>query len=333
MQMSSSPVFERWKLDWSIGFTPSALSSAVTMQYSPIDRTFVRIEMQSREMMKAWFELMRQNHPRLVTQSQMSVLMAGPCKFYMCYLTTNHADIRDPLAVSCVAPMYVNRSIICFQGLMELNKTHIGTLNNTSEPLILLNLSSKLAPRNEAMPFELIFISPTTKVGKGLRSLLDEKDVNYNRCIGGTLLSSSAVHEQGNCTCSLAVGGWREVGIIKEFQTDKLMVVLPRISFKGANLGSINLPLVTGRSFNVIKQDGWTDEDEGVAILTLHWLQYSDFLRSKAEKASFLFILVGVDGIHTIDFGKFITIDPFESLQQTDVSSTDQGSGSGILRP
>ena len=302
------------------------------MQCLSIDRTFVRVEVTSNDMMKAWVDLMKQNHPRLVTAIRMSALAAGPCKLYMCYLTTNHVDFRDPLAVSCIMPMFVNTSLICFQGLMELGKTLIGTLNK-NEPLVLMNLSAKMAPRNEAFPYKYIFVSPTQIHGKSLRELLDIKHVKYSRCVAGTLYSAFNTHAVGRCKCSLVVSDWRGVKLVQEFPADEPEVCLPRISFDGVELGHINVPWATGYSFNIIKQDGWVVEDEGVAALTLHWYKQSGFLKSKASQSSFLSNLVGADGIHVIDFAGFIEIDPLESLQQHSEAPTDQGSVSKISPP
>jgi hypothetical protein len=322
--------FENWKADWSIAFTPEALGNAVTMHCIQIERTFARIEIVNKDMMKIWFEMMRQNQPRLISATQMSTLAAGPCKLYMCYLTTNHVDIRDPSAISCVLPMYVNAPLICFQGLMELSKTHAGTVKK-NEPLVLMNLSAKMAPRIETLPYQYIFISPTTKMGNELRKFLDTNDVNYNRCVAGTLYSVHGIHSKNKCHCSLEVSDWKEVGIVKEYQVDHLMVMLPKIQFKGSDLGYINVPWATGHSFNIIRQNGWTVEDEGIASLTTRWLQHSNFLKCKTEKSSFLSILVGVDGIHIFDFVKFVTTDPLES--SSTVAPSGQESVSETLLP
>jgi hypothetical protein len=331
MATSSSSSFECWKSDWSIGFAPQALRSASTMQCLTIDRTFVRVEIMSIEMLKAWVDLMKQNHPRLVTASRINVLAAGPCKLYICYLTTNHADYRDPLAVSCVLPMYVNARFICYHGLMELGKTLVGTLKN-NEPLILMNMSAKMAPRNDAFPYQYIFISPTQAIGKSLREFLDSKNVNYSRCVAGTLYSAFVTHPKNKCKCSLEVGNWRDVKLIQEFEDEeKPATNLPRISFAGEELGYINVPWATGYCFNIIKQNGWTIEDESIAALTSNWYQRSGFLSSNAEKASFLSILVGTDGIHIIDFADFTSTDPLEP--QHSVAPIGQGSVSETSPP
>ena len=316
-----SSYFEQWKSDWSVAFTPEALSTVVTMSFPSINRTFVRVQMLSKNMMKIWFDLLKRNHPRLIPASQMSSHTAGPCRLFMCYFTTNHADFRDPTAISCATPMYTNAPLVCFQGLMELKSTLIttGAQLNPNEPISLLIISAKTAPRDEKMAFLYIFISPKPSIGKELRQLLDAEDINYNRCVAGTLHSVFHVHTKGRCNCSLSVGNWKEIGIKKDFQiSDKIVVVLPNISFKGVKLGMINVPWASGHAFDLVgsgKQVGgknnWVAVDEGIATLTQHWLTYTNALESHARTASFLSVLAGIDGIHAIDFIKFVMLDPF----------------------
>jgi hypothetical protein len=313
--MAAANTFEHWKSNWEVAFTPEALSSVVSMQITPLNRTFVRVRMLSKGMMKTWFDLLRQNHPRLVVASQMSTLVAGPCTLHMCYLTSNHADIRDPTGISCIVPMYANAPHLCFQGLMGLNKTFVGgtgAVNCIKECLSLLILSAKMAPREEKRQFELIFISPTPSFGKELRKVLDDKDISYNRCVAGTLLSVFGTHYKKKCDCSMVVSNWREAGISKEPQADELTVKLPSFQFKGADMGLINLPWATGHSFDIIKQIGWVVEDEGVAETTKHYFSRPNSLDKKAQECSFLSMLAGIDGIHTLDFVKFVTLDPLD---------------------
>ena len=311
--MAAANTFENWKSNWEVAFTPEALGSIVTMQMTPLNRTFVRVQMLSRGMMKTWFDLLRQNHPRLIAASQMSTLVAGPCKLYMCFLTSNHADIRDPTGISCIVPMYTNAPHLSFQGLMGLNKTFVGgvdAVNNAKECLSLLILSTKMAPRDEKTPFEFIYMAPTPIFGKALRKVLIGKDITFNRCVAGTLLSVYGTHQKKLCTCSLMVSNWREAGIFCE--VDELVVKLPSFHFKGVEMGLINLPWATGHSFDIIKQIGWVVEDEGVAAATKHCFSRSNSLDKKAQAYSFLSLLAGVDGIHTVDFVKFVTLDPLE---------------------
>ena len=311
--MATANTFEQWKANWDIAFTPEALSSIVTMQITPLNRTFVRVQMLSKGMMKTWFDLLRQNHPRLVVASQMSSHVAGPCTLYMCFLTSNHVDIRDPTAISCIVPMYANAPHLCFQGLMGLNKTFVdgtGAVNYIRECLSLLILSAKMSPRDDKTQFELIFIAPTPNFGKELRKVLTENDISYNRCVAGTLLSVYGTHLKKKCTCSLMASNWREAGIVKEYQVDELMVILPSFQFKGVEMGVINLPWATGHSFDIIKQSGWVVEDEGVAAATRHSFSRANDLDKKARACSFLSLLAGIDGIHIMDFVKFVTLDP-----------------------
>ncbi len=317
--------FDQWKSDWDAAFTPEALSSAVTMPFVSINRTFVRVQMLSKGMMKTWFDLLKRNHPRLIIASQLSTLVAGPCKLYMCYLTTNHADIRDPTAISCATPMYTNAPLVCFQGLMELNSTLKGASNHANEPISLLIMSAKMAPRDDKVSYQYIFISPKPCTGKALRQLLDSKDINYNRCVAGTLLSSFQTHARNKCNCSLSVSNWKEIGIVKDYQLDEFIVMLPNISFKGVKMGVINVPWATGYSFDLIKQAGWTVEDEGVSSLTERWLAHTDALNAQAQTASFLSVLAGIDGIHAVDFIKFVTLDPLLELLPPVQQQKEQG--------
>lgn len=303
--------YEQWKSNWDAAFTKEALDSVFTMPFMEMNRTFVRVQMLSKGMMKTWFDLLRRNHPRLIVASQMSVSIAGPCKLYMCYLTTNHVDFRDPTAISCATPMYTNAPFICFQGLMELNSTLQGGGSiHPNETISLLIMSSKTAPRDEKVSYQYIFISPKPCIGKALRELLEAKDVNFNRCVAGTLYSVFQTHEKKKCSCCLSVSNWKEIGIVREYQVDELMAILPTISFKGVKMGMINVPWVSGYSFDLIKQNGWVVEDEGIASLTERWLAHTDALRAQAQTTSFLSVLAGIDGIHAIDFIKFVTLDP-----------------------
>ena len=316
--MAAANTFEQWKSNWDTAFTPEAMSSAVTMQITQLQRTFVRVQILSKGMMKTWFDLLRQNHPRLITASQMNTHMPGPCTLYMCFLTSNHVDIRDPTAISCVVPMYANAPLLCFQGLMGLNKTFVyggGCVNYGKECLSLLILSAKMAPRDEKCPYELIFISPTPAFGVHLRKVLIAKDISFNRCVAGTLYSVHGHHAKKRCNCSMYAGNWKEVGIVKDFQIDELMVMLPKIEFKGTKMGKINIPWATGYAFDIIKQDGWVVEDEGVAALTKRWLEHTNELDVKTKPSSFLTILTGIDGIHTIDFVKFVMLDTSEEVE------------------
>lgn len=319
--------FEQWKADWNTAFTPEALSSALTMQFHEMNRTFVRVQMLSKDMIKTWFDLLRRNHPRLITESQMSTVVQGPCTLFMCYLTTNHVDFRDPTAISSVAPMYVNEPYICIQGLMQLNKTMVGTMNS-NEAISLLLMSAKTVPRGEKATFQYIFISPRPSIGKALRSVLEAKDVNFNRCVGGSLISVFPAHAKNKCSCLLSVSNWKEMGMVKDFQTQGRIVVLPTITFKGVKLGSINLPWATGHSYDLIKQGNWIVEDEGMAELAKSSLEYTDILRSHARATSFLAVLAGIDGIHIIDFVEFVKLDPLEVQRQHETPS-GQVSASG----
>jgi hypothetical protein len=313
--MAAANTFEYWKSNWEAAFTPEAFSSIVSMQITPLNRTFVRVPMMSKGMMKTWFDLLRQNHPRLIVANQMSTLVAGPCTLYMCFLTSNHADIRDPTGISSIVPMYANAPHLCFQGLMGLNKTFVGgtgAVNYIGECLSLLILSAKMAPRDEKRQFEFIFISPTPSFGKELRRILDKMDISYNRCVAGTLLSVFGSHVKLKCTCNLMVSNYREAGIFKESQSDELTVKLPSFHFKGVDMGLINLPWATGHSFDIIKQVGWVVEDEGVAATTKHCFSRPNAFDKKAQECSFLSVLAGIDGIHTLDFVKFVTLDPLE---------------------
>jgi hypothetical protein len=328
MSSSTNTSFEQWKSDWSVAFTPEAISSTVTMSFPSINRTFVRVQMLSKGMMKIWFDLLKRNHPRLITASQLSSHTAGPCRLFMCYFTTNHVDFRDPTAISCATPMYTNAPLICFQGLMELNSTLKGAQLNPNEPISLLIISAKTAPRDEKMAFLYIFISPKPCIGKELRQLLDAEDINYNRCVAGTLHSVFHVHTKGRCNCSLSVDNWKEIGIKKDYQiSDKIVVVLPTISFKGVKMGMINVPWASGRAFDLGGKNNWVVEDEGIAALTQHWLTYTNALESHARTASFLSVLAGIDGIHAIDFIKFVMLDPFTPPKQQQQGEEGEGGG------
>jgi hypothetical protein len=305
----STTILEQWKADWNVAFTPEALASAVTMQYAQLNRTFVRVQMLSKNMMKTWFDLLKQNHPRLISSGQLSTAAPGPCTLYMCYLTSNHVDIRDPSAISSIVPMYVNAPLLCYQGLMELDRTFTGT-TNPEESVTLLVMSAKMAPRDDGVAFQYIFISPKPSPAKTLREIMDAKDINYNRCVAGTLYSIYQNHAKKKCTCSLTSTDWKEVGLFPD--TTKYEVRLPCVTFQGAELGYINVPWATGKSFDIIKQNGWSIEDEAIAAISAEWHRETDFLKLKAEKASFLSVLMGVTGIHVIEFAKFVTLDPLE---------------------
>jgi hypothetical protein len=265
-------------------------------------------------MLKVWLELMQHNHHRLITPSQQSGRMAGPCKLYMCYLTSNHMDVRDAVSISCIVPMYVQKSILCFQGLMDLNKTLVGK-STPFEQLALLIISSRFAPQNEGQPFELIFIAPLPRVAKSLRRLMEAKDINFNRCVAGSLHSIYNSHAEKRCICKLISQDWRTAGITDS--KDGYGFTLPRLTFKGLNMGSVNLPWATGRSFDIVKQEeGWFIEDEGVSALTEPWLKRTGHKAlQETEAVSFLAILKGNDGIYTIDFAEFTTLDPVELPQ------------------
>jgi hypothetical protein len=285
----------------------------VTVPHIIYNRTFVRVEMLTKAMLKVWFELMQHNHHRLITPAQQSVLTAGPCKLYMCYFTSNHMDVRDPVSISCIVPMYVQKTILCFQGLMELNKTLVGKFT-PFEQLALLIISSRFAPHDESQPFELIFIAPLPRVGKSLRRLMEAKEINFNHCVAGTLHSIFGSHFKNKCTCNLISQDWRKAGIT--LSKEWFCFTLPRLTFKGVDMGSVNLPWATGRSFDIIKQEGWCIEDEGVSALTEPWLKRTGHKALlETEAASFLAILTGIDGIYTIDFAKFTTLDPVELPQ------------------
>jgi hypothetical protein len=306
---------EYWRQNWGNAFTPAALSTMVTVQHVIYNRTFVRVEILSKPMLKVWSELMRHNNPRLITSIQQGTLSAGPCKVYMCYFTSNHMDVRDPVSISCIVPMYVQKTVICFQGLMELSKTLVGGCA-PFEQLALLIVSSRFAPHEEGPPFELIFINPVPRVGKHLRRLMEAKDVNFNHCVAGTLQSIHQIHAKKKCACVLNCHDWKVAGIFVSPSNDGFVFSLPRLTFKGVDMGSINLPWATGRVFDVVKQEGWSIDDEGVSALTEQWLKRTGHAALKeTENASFLSVLIGIDGIHTIDFARFTALDPVELPQ------------------
>jgi hypothetical protein len=278
----------------------------VKVEHVVYNRTFVRVEMLSKQMLKVWFDLLKHNHPSIITTAQQSTLIAGPCKLYMCFFTSNHMDVTDSSSISCIVPMYVHKANLCFQGLMELSKTLHGSLIQF-EQLILLIISARFAPRS--VPFEHIFISPTPTVGKMLRRAMEAHGVNFNHCVAGALYAVYPLHTRKKCSCSLITTNWRETGIF--CNKENFIFVLPSVSFKGQNMGLINVPWASGRSFDLIKQEEWVVEDEGVAALTEQWYNRTNPLEA-ADAMSFLSILMGISGIHTIDFTTFITLDPAE---------------------
>jgi hypothetical protein len=321
----AAPVEPYWRTNWSEhAFSPTAAGAMVKVDHVVYNRTFVRVEMLSKHMIKVWIDLLKHNHPRSITAAQHSILIAGPCKLYMCFLTSNHMDVTDPVSISCIVPMYVNKANICFQGLMELNKTLTGSLI-PFEQLILLIISARFAPRT--VQFEHIFISPLPNFGKLLRHAMEAHGVTFNRCVAGTLQTVHPIHARKKCDCSLMTADWKETGIF--CYKDSFIFKLPSISFKGQDMGVINVPWATGRSFDLIKQQLWL-EDEGVAALTQVWYEQTKPLQT-AESTSFLSILMGIDGIHIIDFAKFITLDPAGLPQLLEPS--DPASVTGPLPP
>ena len=323
----SATSYEQWKADWSTGFTPEAKESAVVMQHVITNRTFVRVEILSRGMFRTWFDLMYHNNPRLMPKAQLSTKIAGPCELFMCYLTSNHVDIADPTSVSCIGPMYVRHPYVCFQGLMRLEKTFVGT-TEMDEQLPLVVMASRMAPRKSGLAFMYAFISPIPYVGTMLRQMLEKKGVGYSKCMAGTLVKVSSFHDStGKCKCGLAIGAWDNVEI--DTNSTPYKFIIPRIMYKEESIGCVNVPWATGYSYDLVRQtDNFTVEDEGIAALTAAYLDESDFLNTHAKDTSFLSILSGIDGIHVIDYAKLITIDPLEVKQLTTPSS-GPASGSG----
>jgi hypothetical protein len=102
-----------WRTNWSEhAFSPTMVGSMVKAEHVAYNRTFVRVEMLSKQMLKVWFDLLKHNHPRSITAAQMSTLAAGPCKLYMCFFTSNHMNVTDPVSISCIVPMYVHKANI-----------------------------------------------------------------------------------------------------------------------------------------------------------------------------------------------------------------------------
>jgi hypothetical protein len=300
---------EIWRENWEKAFTPDAPNGLVKAEHVIYNRTFVCVEMLNREMFNVWFDLLKANNPNTLTTDQRRPILPGPCKLYMCFLTSNHMNVRDPVSISCIVPTYVHRGYICFQGLMELRKSLTGSVL-PYEQLTLLLIASKFIPRDASFPFDLIFISLTQQEGNRLRKLLEAKDVNFNHCIGGTLQSASTNHTKKKCTCQMEVSDWKSIGIVST--SEGIIFSLPRITFNGADIGAINVPWVTGRSFDIFKQK-WVVSDANIAALTEPWLKKTDDKELiDAQKLSFLSIMVGIDGIHIVDFGKFILLDPAE---------------------
>jgi hypothetical protein len=310
--MAAPATTEFWRENWEHAFNPSTLSSLLKVEHAIHNRTFVRVEMQSKTMIKVWLDLLRHNNIRLITSSQQSIFVAGPCKLYMCYFTSNHMDVRDPMSISCIVPMYVQKSFICFQGLMELNKSLTGSVIQY-EQLSLLIITSRFAPRDDSTPFEFIFISPTQGIGRLLRQLMDSKNIGFNQCIGSSLYSAFHTHSKEKCTCSLKLEDWKSSGL--SCSTDNVMFTLPRMKFNDIDMGTINLAWATGRAFDITRQS-WIVSDQNVASLTDPWLQKNKHKELReTETSSFLSVLSGIDGIHTIDFNKFTTLDPVELPQ------------------
>jgi hypothetical protein len=300
---------EIWRENWEKAFTRDAPNGLVKVEHVIYNRTFVCVEMLNREMFNVWFDLLKANNYNTLTTDQRRPILPGPCKLYMCFLTSNHMNVRDPVSISCIVPTYVHGGYICFQGLMELRKSLTGSVL-PYEQLTLLLIASKFIPRDASFPFDLIFISLTQQEGIRLRSLLEAKDVNFNHCIGGTLHSASTNHAKKKCTCNMEVSDWKSIGIVST--SGGIVFSLPRITFNGENIGTINVPWVTGRAFDILKQK-WVVSDENVAALTEPWLKKTDNKELvDTQKLSFLSIMVGIDGIHIVDFGKFILLDPAE---------------------
>ena len=325
--MAAATVESYWRKNWEHAFSPTAVGAMVKVEHVVYNRTFVRVEMRSKQMLKVWFDLLKHNHPRIITAAQQSILIAGPCKLYMCFLTSNHMDVTDPLSISCIVPMYVHKDNICFQGLMELNKTLNGSLIPL-EQLTLLIIASRFTPRSDSIPFQYIFISPMPTFGKLLRRAMEVNGVNFNHCVAGSLFAVHPIHTRKKCNCNLRAGDWRETGIF--CNKENFIFVVPKISFKDQDMGVINVPWATGRSFDLVKQEEWAVEDEGVAALTEEWFQRTKPLEA-ANSMSFLSILMGIGGIHTIDYGQFISLDPAELPRQ--LAPSDPASASETRPP
>ena len=325
--MTTQHTLEEWKADWSCAFTPEAREAAVVLQHIIPNRTFVRVEMLSKAMMKIWFDLMSHNHPRLINKAQLGTTIAGPCELYMCYLTSSHMEISDPVSMSCIVPMYTNQPYVCLQGLMRLDTTFIGPPSpDANEQLTLILMAAKMAPRTQRVPpFRFVFISPLPYLGHALRYILERKKIQFNRCAAGSLVSMAGVHERKKCQCLLNIGDANAVDIITHREQYKC--ILPQMTYGDEVIGGINVPWATGRSFDIIRKI-FVVEDEGIAALTEAWITRSEFLQKNANDASFLSILMGIDGIHAIDFAKFITIDPSE-VKTLMIPPPDQASASG----
>jgi hypothetical protein len=301
--------YEQWKVVYDTAFTPEARESAVTMQHVIQNRTFVRVEILNKTMMKVWFDLLNHNYPRLIKPTQLSTETDGPCKLYMCYLTSNHMEIGDPTSISCIVPMYIQHPYICFQGLMQLDKTFVGVMN-AEEQLTLIIMASRMAPGILASPFQYIFISPVPYIGVMLRYILNRKEIPFSKCKAGSLYTIESFHSKKQCQCGLEIGSWSDADVSME--VEPYSVILPRLEYKDITIGYINLPWITGRAFDIIKQKGWVVCDERIACLTEKWQTQTKYLEQNAESSSFLSVLMGIDGIHVIDYSKFITIDPLE---------------------
>ena len=301
--------FEKWKVVYETAFTPEAQESAVRMAHAIHNRTFVRVEMLSKTMMKVWFDLMKHNYPHMIKPQQLSTEIDGPCKLYMCYLTSNHMEIFDPTSISCIVPMYIKHPYICFQGLMALDKTYVGVIDAV-EQLALIILASRMAPEIMSSPFEYIFISPVPYIGVMLRYILERKEIPFNKCMAGSLYLVESFHSKKKCQCGLEIGSWSDADICVDVEPYEF--ILPRLEYKDTVIGHMNLPWITGRAFDIIKQNGWVVCDEGIASLTETWQTQTKYLEKNAENTSFLSVLVGIDGIHVIDYHKFIMIDPLE---------------------
>jgi hypothetical protein len=300
---------EIWRENWEKAFTSDAPNGLVKAEHVIYNRTFVCVQMLNREMFNVWFDLLKANNYNTLTTDQRRPILPGPCKLYMCFLTSNHMNVRDPESISCIVPTYVHGGYICFQGLMELRKSFTGSVL-PYEQLTLLLIASKFIPRDASFPFDLIFMSLTQEEGKILRSLLEAKDINFNHCVGGTLHSASINHPKKKCTCKMEVSDWKSIGIVST--SEGIIFSLPRITFNGESIGTINVPWVTGRSFDILKQK-WVVSDANIAALTEPWLKKTDDKELiDSQKVSFLSILVGIDGILIVDFRKFITLDPAE---------------------
>jgi hypothetical protein len=300
---------EKWKCDWNAAFTAAASESALKMPHVVQNRTFVRVQMLSKEMMETWFDLLRQNDPNVITPMQLHTRMPGPCKLFMCYLTSNHTDFRDPLSISCIVPMYTNKSIICYQGLMQLSKTLVGP-ENPHDPLTLLIMSSRMAEQSESSPCTYIFISPLPRVGVLLREVLEKKEIKYTRCKSDSLSSVHLSHSSEKCDCDFHVGDWGVVGI----DISKGTCHLPQMYYRGTKLGYVNVPWASGMSCDIMGDNELSCEDEGIAVMTKD-SHSSIGVVGLSRDISFLSVLSGIDGIHIIDFNQFIKIDPLEIEQ------------------